>query len=192
MQVIPTVIVYHGTTTPVETLRTVGIQIKGMETIRSYVDMKIRSLPSNLKRRKLLKLLPSLPPPIFIETEWSNILVTGVYKYALEYTVGPPEVISHWLWGALPRPLALEAIKTLMEISDGKVYGKVVTLEIPTSWLTGGSLEYPIEEIEEIELVRSIPPSCIRKIEYTKPISVNKVLREVVEDFDELEWDAEA
>ena len=196
----PTITVYHGTTTPVEVIKEKGIQVYSLEAVRSFLDMRIRSLPMNVVRGKLLRRLPSLLEPPWEGFELGEVRVSPIYEVVLNYTVGPPEVITGWLWKVLPRALAIEAFMGLMEISGGMVYGKVVTLEVSTSWIPElvelGPKDYiditglihaspeswnPKYVFEDVILDRSIPPSCIRKIEYTGPLTTERVLKDTLE-----------
>ena len=131
--------VYHGTTIPIEVIKVKGLQAHSVEAIRNFLDMRLRSLPYNLKRGRILELLPSFRRPRWApfvgKGEWEIVKVTPMYEIALEYTVAPPEIITHWLSDILPRPLITEAVKALMEVSGGRVYGKVVTIELPTRWI---------------------------------------------------------
>lgn len=187
----PTIELYHGTTTPIEVIKAKGLQAHSREAILDYLALRIRNSPYNLKRGKLLEIFPSLPLPSFEEAEWGVVKFTGIYDWAFEYATAPPEIIEHWLWEVLPKRLFKEAVTLLMEVSGGRILGKVITVEIPTNWIPELVEEGPERfaeiydeafwSLEEFVVLRSVPPGCIKRIDYAVPVNLQKILKEAEE-----------
>ena len=170
-------ILYHGTTTPTELIKAQGLKVHSVNAILNFIIMRVKNPLITAKdlRRVLKRGLEW--------GEWGTLRFSAYHNTVYEYTMTPPELITQALMEGLPEPLALEAITALMEVSNGMVFGKIVTVDIPEKWII--DYEEILEEegsegLQELVVERDVGPQYIKGIETVHITPLEKVLEEVV------------
>ena len=190
-------ILYHGTTIPIEVIRTKGLQAHSVEAILDFIMMRVKNpLIVAKDLRRALRRGPGWP-------EWGTVRFSYFRSAVYEYIKAPPEIISDALLQGLPTSLALEAITALIEVSNGRVLGKIVTVDIPRGWITGRELRTLLKmvekeemeplpphltslkevyrgDLEELVVTRDVGPQYIKNIESVYVGSLEEILAEVV------------
>jgi len=182
-------ILYHGTTTPVDVIRSKGLRAHSPEMVLDFLLMRVRN-PLAVAN-DLRKALTRGKKPFW---EVGTVRFSAYRRDVMEYASAPPEVLSHVFLDNLPTPLALEAITALMEVRDGRVFGKVVTVDIPSPHDIDPSLPLTWEEYmepqikgfgkrsawSEIAFRGDVGPQYITDISYAYEGTLRKSLRETV------------
>ena len=170
-------ILYHGTTIPTEVIRTQGLRVHNVELILNFILMRLKN---PLITARDLRWALRRGTEWF---EWGTLRFSAFYDTVREYTMGPPELITQALLERLPLPLALGAVEALMEVSNGQVLGKIVTVNIPESWIIDYEeimREEGLKGMEELVVDRDVGPQYITKIDLVYTAPLEKILKGVV------------
>jgi len=177
----PRVTLYHGTPIPIEVVKTKGLQAHNMERIKEFILSRVRNPIEVIED---LKKVPDEPP---FGGEWGIVKLTAYKQDARDYSGGLPEIIAHALSLGLPPEKFKEIILTLVEIRGDFFVGKLVTVSIPTSWLSylnsvRGDTYDPLdkETLWEVAIPWDISPKYITKIQVVVGEKWEKYLEEEI------------
>jgi len=146
-------ILYHGTTAPLNEIKTKGLRIFGVKWLHELMVSRAKD-PAKLGPI-ILRILTSIREPAF------GIYLSTDPEMGKTY-IGIPEELG---FPFLMRPLKLsqEILKTLVEVEGDVLIGKLVTLNIPDSWKDDPRTNF--DNPDEIIIPWDIGPQYITNIE---------------------------